>query len=264
MAKEQVLERYLSGLLEGDRSYCRTIIEETLQSGIPANQVYMDVIWPIMSEIDRLYRRDIISSAQESFATRINRMIVDQLQNKLPQKPQVTKRIVVCSAASEQGELGAQMIADFFESNGWNVRFLGSSVNNDDIAEFVQSYQPDLLAIYGMQAKKAPDMRQLIDKLRTINACPQMRIMLSGGVFDRAEGLWEEIGADLYAATASEAVRIANVQEEDVPAPRRTINRRKRRKEESLSSETPDAESPETEAGPHEPVQITEQAEPIS
>jgi methanogenic corrinoid protein MtbC1 len=263
MAKTQVLERYLSGLLEGDRSYCRTIIEETLQSGIPANQVYMDVIWPIMNEIDRLYRRDIISSAQESFATRINRMIVDQLQNKLPRKPQVAKRIVVCSAASEQGELGAQMIADFFESNGWDVRFLGSSVNNDDIAEFVQTYQPDILVIYGMQAKKAPDMRLLIDKLRTINACPQMRIMLSGGVFDRAEGLWEEIGADLYAETASEAIRIANAHQEDVPTPRRTINRRKRRKEETLPTETAQAESTETENGTHESMQVTEQAEPV-
>lgn len=264
MAKEQVLERYLSGLLDGDRSHCRTIIEETLQSGIPANQVYMDVIWPIMNEIDRLYRRDIISSAQESFATRINRMIVDQLQNKLPQKARVAKKIVVCSAASEQGELGAQMIADFFESNGWEVRFLGSSVNNDDITEFVQAYQPDLLTIYGMQARNAPDIRRLIDVLRTINACPQMRIMLSGGVFGRAEGLWEEIGADLYAETASEAIRIANGEEEDVPAPRRTINRRKRCKEESLSAEMTQRRSPEGETGTDASMRLTEQAELIS
>ncbi len=263
MVIENVLERYLGGLLEGDRSHCRTIIEETLQSGVPANQVYMDVIWPTMNEIDRLYRRDIISSAQESFATRINRMIIDQLQNKLPCKPRISKRVVVCSAACEQGELGAQMIADFFESNGWEVRFLGSSVNNDDIVEFVQSYQPDILTIYGMQANKAPDMRQLIDTLRTINACPQMRILLSGGVFDRAEGLWEEIGADLYAETASEAIRIANAQEEDVPAPRRTINRRKRRKEETLPTETAETESTETETSMDKSIEVTEQAEAV-
>ncbi len=242
MVKEHVLDRYLSGLLDGNRGYCRTVIEEALQSGVPANQVYMDLIWPIMNEVDRLYRRDIISSAQESFATRINRMIVDQLQNKLPRKPLLEKKIVVSSSASEQGELGAQMISDLFESNGWEVRFLGSSVNNDDIAEFVQSYQPSMLVIYGMQAKKAPDVRQLIDKLKTINACPQMQIMLSGGVFDRAEGLWEEIGADLYAPTPDEAVRIANSDNQELPTPRRTINKRKRKKEATIPTDSTETE----------------------
>ncbi|MBW8036143.1 MAG: hypothetical protein FVQ79_11060 [Planctomycetes bacterium] len=245
MVKDHVLDRYLSGLIEGDRSYCQTVIEETLQSGVPANQVYMDVIWPIMNEVDRLYRRDIISSVQESFATRINRMIVDQLQNKLPRKPQVTKKIVVASATSEQGELGAQMIADLFESNGWQARFLGSSVNNDDVAEFVQSYQPDILVIFGMQANKAPDIRQLIDKLKTINACPHMQVMLSGGVFGRAEGLWEEIGADLYAETPDQAVRIANSDSEDIPKPNRTINRRKRKKEVAVAPTDSNETEPE-------------------
>lgn len=260
MVKEHVLDRYLSGLIEGDRGYCQTVIEETLQSGVPANQVYMDIIWPIMNEVDRLYRRDIISSAQESFATRINRMIVDQLQNKLPRKPKVTKRIVVASATSEQGELGAQMIADLFESNGWEVRFLGSSVNNDDVIEFVQSYQPDILVIFGMQAKKAPEVRQLIDKLKTINACPHMQIMLSGGVFDRAEGLWEEIGADLYAETPDQAVRIANSDDEDIPTPCRTINRRKRKKDVA----TAPTDSNETEPEATDSVETAEKSEALA
>lgn len=260
MVKEHVLDRYLSGLIGGDRSYCQSVIEETMQSGVPANQIYMDVVWPIMNEVDRLYRRDIISSAQESFATRINRMIVDQLQNKLPKKQQVEKRVVVSSAANEQGELGAQMITDLFESNGWQVRFLGSSVNNDDIIEFVQGYQPDILVIYGMQAKKAPDVRQLVDKLKTINACPQMQIMLSGGVFDRADGLWEEIGADLYAQTPDQAVKIANSDREKRPTPRRTINKRKRKKEVVAASENSDVTEPQAD----ENVETEEKSEVLA
>ncbi len=54
-----------------------------------------------------------------------------------------------------------------------------------------------------------------------------MKIMLSGGVFDRAEGLWEEIGADLYAETAAGAISIAS--DKNPPAPVRTINRRRKR-----------------------------------
>ena len=55
-----------------------------------------------------------------------------------------------------------------------------------------------------------------------------MRIMLSGGVFNRAEGLWQEIGADLFAATALEAVQAAS-NDSPVNLEPRTINRRKKR-----------------------------------
>ncbi|HPO70143.1 MAG TPA: B12-binding domain-containing protein, partial [Anaerohalosphaeraceae bacterium] len=94
MIKDHILERYLKALLSGDRMQCRTVIEETLQSGVPAHKVYIDIIWPIMVEIDKLYRQDRIDSAQEAFASRINRTIVNQLQNKLPRRPGKNKRVV--------------------------------------------------------------------------------------------------------------------------------------------------------------------------
>lgn len=234
MVNEALLERYLSSVLTGDRTASRTVIEEALQSGVPANSVYMDIIWPIMTEIDKLSRKDKITSAQESFATRINRTIVDQLQNKLPRKEASEKKIVVASASSEHGELGAQMIVDLFESNGWQVRFLGGSVSIDDIISYTQNYNPDFLLIYGMNGDKAPDVRVLIDKIRSINACPGMKIMLSGGVFERADGLWEEIGADIYASNPAEAVKMASLPTSELPVPQRTINRRKRSEEEQV------------------------------
>jgi methanogenic corrinoid protein MtbC1 len=126
------------------------------------------------------------------------------------------------------------MIVDMFESNGWQVRFLGGSVSIDDVLSFTQEYHPDILLVYGMNADKAPDVRLLIDKIRQIGAWPDMQIMLSGGVFDRAEGLWEEIGADLYAANPAQAIQIASAPKEEQPKPKRTINRRKRRSSESI------------------------------
>ncbi len=229
MLKKNVLEKYLKALLNGDRVASRSVIEEALQCGVPANTVYTDIIWPIMIEIEKLEKMDAITSVQEALATRINRSIVDQLQNKLPRKAQTDKKVVIYSTATEQGELGAQMITDLFESSGWEVRYVGSGVSRDDLVEFTHSYRPDILLVYGMQADKAPQTRQLIDSIKTINACPDMKIMLSGGIFDRAEGLWEEIGADMYAATAAQAVQIASADEADIPKPQRTINRRKKK-----------------------------------
>jgi hypothetical protein len=74
-------------------------------------------------------------------------------------------------------------------------------------------------------------VRRLIDTIKSVNAWPDMRIMVSGGLFDRAEGLWQEVEADLYAATPLEALELAAGE---TPAPQgeqRTINRRRRRRQ---------------------------------
>jgi methanogenic corrinoid protein MtbC1 len=229
MVKEDVLERYLAPLLQGDRKACRAVVEETLQSGIPANSVYIHLIWPVMTEIERLSRADKITPIQEHLATRINRTIVDQLQNKLPRRPAKGKRVAVCCARDELQELGAQMITDLFESDGWEVRFLGGGLSNDDVFAYINDYAPDVLVIYGTAPKQAPDVRRLIDRIRGVNAWPDLRIVVSGGLFNRAEGLWEEIGADGFAPTAAEVLHVA-ADETQVAEPNpRAANRRKRR-----------------------------------
>jgi len=230
MIKEDTLGRYLDPLLRGDRTACRGVIEEALQSGIPANSVYVHIVWPIMVEIEKLLRAARITPTQEHLATRINRTIVDQLQNKLPRRPTKNKKLVVCCAPAELQELGAQMLTDLFESDGWEVRFLGSGLSNDDILAFINQYAPDVLLIYGTAPKQAPNVRRLIDTIKTINAWPDMRIMVSGGLFNRAEGLWEEMEADLYAATPIEALQVASNQDQIPRYERRTINRRRKRR----------------------------------
>lgn len=247
MVNEAILARYLEPLLRGDRKGCRSVIEETLQRGIPANSVYNDIIWPIMVEIERLLRADKIKPTQEHMATRINRTIVAQLQNKLPRRPEKNKKIAICCAADELQELGAQMLVDLFESDGWDVRFLGGGLSNDDIYAFINEYGPDILLLYGTAPKQAPEVRRLIDTIRGVNAWPNLRIMVSGGLFNRAEGLWEEIGADAFAATACEAVQIASDEQQLTRQERRTINRRKRR-------QPADPQPAQAENTPPEPV----------
>ncbi len=229
MVEQDVLARYLEPLLRGDRKACRSVVEEVLQKGIPANSVYIHMVWPIMVEIEKLLREERITPVQEHLATRVNRTIVDQLQNKLPRRPGKDKKVVVCCASDELQELGAQMMTDMFESDGWDVKFLGGGLSNDDILGYINESSPDILLIYGTVPKQAPDVRRLIDTIKSVNAWPEMRIMVSGGLFNRAEGLWQEMEADLYAATPVEALQAASDDNPIQHCEQRTINRRKKR-----------------------------------
>ena len=236
MIEQETLARYLEPLLRGDRKACRAVVEEVLQHGIPTNTVYIHLIWPIMLEIEKLLRNEKITVVQEHLATRINRTIVDQLQNKLPRRASRNKKIVICCAQEELQELGSQMMTDLFESDGWDVKFLGGGLTNDDILSYVNEYGPDILLIYGASPRQAPDIRRMIETVKSVNAWPDMRIMVSGGLFNRAEGLWQEIEADLFAQNVVEALQIAsdqNIKSSD----QRTINRRKKRNQQLSQQE---------------------------
>lgn len=231
MLKEEMLARYLEPLLRGDRKACRSVIEEALQSGVPANSVYVDIVWPVMLEIENLLRSGRISPVEEHLATRVNRTIIDQLQNKLPRRPSKSKGIIVCCSQDELQELGAQIMTDLFESDGWDVRFLGGGLTNDDVLAFVNEYAPSILLIYGTTPKQAPEIRRLIDRIKSVNAWPDMRIMVSGGLFNRAEGLWQEMEADLFASNPVDALTMAMSDNNNIRKDNhRTINKRRKRR----------------------------------
>jgi methanogenic corrinoid protein MtbC1 len=97
-----------------------------------------------------------------------------------------------------------------FEASGWTVRFGGGGVPNDEVLKLIGEHRPDVLVMYGTLPSAVPSVRKLIDYLREVNSCPQMQVMCCGGIYKRAEGLSEEIGADLFAPDAATAVKVAS------------------------------------------------------
>ena len=122
------------------------------------------------------------------------------------------------------------MCSDLFESRGWEVYFIGSDVPNDEVQTLCGQLRPEILLIFGTQPQGAPAIRQLVDRIREIGINPTMNIMVSGGVYNRADGLWKEVGADLFAKNAREALAMAETAEQRVPEPPRTGPSKKRRR----------------------------------
>jgi methanogenic corrinoid protein MtbC1 len=186
-----------------------------------------------MENVEKLYRADRINLATEHMATRISRSIADQLQTRLPRQSANGKRILITCADGEPEELGAQMCADLFEAEGWEVFFVGGGVPNDEILGVVGQLRPDILLVFGTQPGGVANVRRLIDLVRQIGANPTMNIMLSGGVFNRADGLWKEVNADLFAPSANEALTMADQaspREPQVVIPGAPKKRRRRRR----------------------------------
>jgi len=186
------------------------VIETCLESGRTPYSLLTDLIWPTMELLQTLYREDRINVSMLNMATRLNRSLTDQLTAQLTRKVANGKSVLIFCGNAEPEELGGQICADLFESDGYAVRFAGGGVPDDEVLKLIGELRPDLLVMYGTLPAGVPAVRKLIDYLREVNSCPDMQVMCCGGIYKRAEGLAEEIGADLYAAEAAGAVQIAN------------------------------------------------------
>src|SRR5687768_14907049 len=203
-------QSYVEVLISGDRTATRRVIDNALNHGFEPYELLTQLIWPTMELLQQLYRDDRISISSLNLATRLNRSTTEQLTSTLAKSPSNGKKVLIFCGDDEPEELGGQICADLFECDGWNVRFAGGGVPEDEVLALIGSEKPDLLVMFGTLPSGVPGVRKLIDYLRDVNSCPSMQIMCCGGIYKRAEGLAEEIGADLYAPDAADAVTIAN------------------------------------------------------
>lgn len=235
---EPLLTRYLPPLLAGRRAECFRVIQEAIAGGVPAERLLSSVVWPAIEQVGRLYRDDQINAALENMASRINRTIAGQLQAHLPTGARNGRRVLIACADVTPEETGAQIVADLFQAEGWEAYFLGGGVPHDEILKLAGELRPSLLLLFGTQPSAVPEVRRLIDVIREIDVCPTMNIMVSGGVFNRADGLWQEIGADAYAETAPSIVRRAaelRPRQPGAPRPAGIVKKRRRKRKGAIA-----------------------------
>jgi len=204
MNQELVIEKLFQLLVSGERDTARNIVSDILDTGIAHEDLTKDIYWPLMEMVDTLYRNDQITTVAHRYATRLLRSFVDQAQAGYAQKERRNRKICMFCGPTEGDELSAQVVADLAEADGYDVFFAGGGVANDEILAEVSAHDPDILLIFAAAPSDCPNIRQLIDTIREINACPNTQFVVGGGVFNRAPGLAEEIGADLWATTPSE------------------------------------------------------------
>ncbi len=229
---EPLLTRYMQPLLAGRRAECFDIIADAIDHGERAAHIAFDVVWPAMVQVERLFRDDRIDIAIDNMACRINRTVTDQLQSHLPKRASNGKRIMISCAEDEREGIGGQMLADLFQSDGWDVYIIGAGVPDDELLKLVGHLCPHVLMIYGTQPPEVPGVRRFVELIREIGVCPTMNIVVSGGVFNRVDGLWQEVGADVFVELPRDVVRTVTELGPRTPGPRRLgiVKKRRRRR----------------------------------
>ena len=196
---EVTIERLLQLCVSGDRAEVRKLQGQLDAAGLSANEVAQRLYWPTMQVIFRMWRQDQLTALAYRYATRILRTLVDQAQAQYCQSARNGRRLLCVCGPEESEDTAGQLCADLLEASGYEVFFAAGGVAHDEIMQEIAERKPDAGVVFAAAAADAPRIRQLIDHVREVQRDQSVPIICGGGVFARADGLADEIGA---AATA--------------------------------------------------------------
>lgn len=200
--------RYLDLLLEGRRREAIAAVIEAVDEGLPVRDVYLRVFQPVQYEIGRRWQMNEVTVAQEHLCTATTQLIMSQLYPRLFTGAPPRHRIVVACVSGDLHEIGARILADFFEMEGWDACYAGASVTADELTEMVETHAADVVAVSATMVHHVGRVRELVAEVRASR--PQASVIVGGYPFLISPELWMKIGADGTAADASEAVALAN------------------------------------------------------
>lgn len=224
-------DRLFETLIAGDRPGARQAIAAAEKALGSPERLITELFWPTHQNLEKLFRADQLSVLNHHTATRLLRVLIDQNAAKLTRAAFNGRTIFALCGPSENEELGAQMAVDLLEASGFNVSFAGAGIAADEVLARVNEAQPNVLLTFCSAARDLPEIRAMIDHLREVGACEHMQVAVGGGVFNRAEGLAEEIGADIWSTGPLEMVSVlTSAPERRAGLNQRTVGKNRRTK----------------------------------
>ena len=201
---------YLDALLGGRRHAAATLVLEAVRRGTSVGDIYLDVFLPAQHEIGRLWQVNRVSVAQEHYCTAATQLIMAQLYPHVFAAERKGLRLVACCVAGDLHEIGARMVADFFEMDGWDTFYLGASLPAADVVGALVAHAAHVLAVSATLTPHVGAVAELVARVRAEAACRAVRILVGGPPFNAAPSLWRRVGADGWAPGPRDAIALAH------------------------------------------------------
>jgi len=200
---------FVEAALVGDRRAAWTVVSEALREGVPMLGLYRDVLQEAQYELGRRWASNRITVTQEHTATAVTQFVLARLYEKIPRPRRVRGTVVVTGVGGEQHSLGAQIVADTLEMDGWDVRYLGTAMPHQGIVDAVGDARADIVAISATMLFCLPAVEDLVQRVRERFPAGRPRILLGGGAFVATPDLWRSLGVDGQGTNLDEAMTLA-------------------------------------------------------
>jgi 5-methyltetrahydrofolate--homocysteine methyltransferase len=204
---EAQLKEIYDAILEGERSAARAGVEQALAANIDP-LVILDAMITSMAEVGRLFEEGEYFVPEMLISARSMQEGMTILKPRLIDADVKPAGVVVAGTVKgDLHDIGKNLVCMMLESAGFQVIDLGSDVTPEKFVNAVQEKSPDIIAMSALLTTTMPNMRLVVDALKTAGLRDKVKVMIGGAPVTDAYAL--EIGADGYSQDASRAVKLA-------------------------------------------------------
>ena len=172
---------FIDSLLKGDRRTCNSIVVKLLDADIEIKELYVHLFQRALYEVGVLWEKNQISVATEHIATAITEGLLTLVYPKLFEAEHYGKKAVIACVPNEFHQIGAKMVADTFELNGWDGHFVGANTPTPELLKKIHEISPDVIGLSLSIYFNLPSLEKMIDDIRV--EFPETPIWIGGQAF---------------------------------------------------------------------------------
>jgi MerR family transcriptional regulator, light-induced transcriptional regulator len=181
MIEDEIYNKYFNSLIKGAKSECVAIFEELVNKNVPVEKIYTQLFQRALYQVGEYWEMNKISVATEHMATALTENLMIRLQPQLFSTERIGKTAVIACVANEHHQVGAKMIADIFEMNGWDGYFIGANTPVAELIRFLENKKPDVIGLSLSIYYNLPELKKTVVEIR--QHFPALPIMVGGQGF---------------------------------------------------------------------------------
>jgi len=210
-----IVQAFTGYLLDGDYRSAHAVVSQELAT-ISIQDVYLNIIQPAMYRVGDLWEEGSISVAHEHLATSIVMRLISYFYPEYVVRDPIKGSVIVTASVNEYHEVGARIVADLLEIDGWDVFYLGADTPPQDLLTLVKEHKVFAVCISVTMSFNLNKVRELIRLIRESSGEPSgesagepaVKILVGGNAFRYSSHLKEEIDADACGSSALESLVI--------------------------------------------------------
>ena len=136
---------FFNSLVDGEKEKCTHIVQSLLNDSYDLKDIYNELFKKSLYRIGKLWDHDKMSIPEEHMATQIVEALISRFAPV--GNSNSDRKVVVTCIDKEFHEIGAKMVSNVFELEGWNSYYLGASVPTKEILKFVKQIDPEVIAL---------------------------------------------------------------------------------------------------------------------
>ncbi|MFN8110370.1 MAG: cobalamin-dependent protein [Thermoleophilia bacterium] len=199
----------LEAALRFDEDGMRTAVWQAVGRDARLDEVYLDLMAPVLREVGERWLAGTASVAQEHFCTTAVLRFMGELRDLRPPAPVTGLRVVLAGVETSRHDVGLQMVGDLLDADGWRVFSLGTDLPATAIRGAVAQIRPDLLGLSASAPTGLRTVKEVVDAIRGTRVLDGLPVMVGGLAFTQPQRQVREAGADGWAADARDAVHTA-------------------------------------------------------